>query len=233
MNQDNLSSIIRLPISLLLEFFDEAPDYGKGHATAITAVLGEELGAGLLVDHFRGKNMKAEVLGLPCTQGTTSGKRLDRWIRVTKGRQTVYYQVEIKNWSATAIGGRRIAINASSSQLREHKRERWSKEWSGQLFIKEAVQKVLTPMKPPVIGAEVEPLVCFWDAMHPTGKAEAIFSIPVNGGRFPRVWIFSMSAYLRTLLKAGQEFVEIDAPAAKARLRLLNRLLNQHPNIEG
>lgn len=222
----NISSLIRLPIRSLLEFFDEAPEYGKGHATAITAVLGEELGAGLLVDYFRGKNVNAEVLGLPCTQGTTSGKRLDRWIKVTKGRQTTYFQVEIKNWSATAIGGRRIAINASNSQLREHKIERWSKEWNGQGFIKEAVAKVLTPMKPPVIGANVEPLACFWDAMHPTGKTDALFSIPTHANKFPRVWIFSMSAYLRNLFKAGQEFVEIDAPAAKARLSLLNKLLN-------
>src|SRR6266487_3479632 len=123
-----MQSKVRLPIRLLLEFFDEAPDYAKGHANAIVAILGEELGAGLLIDYFRGKNLETEVLGIRCTQGTTSGKRLDRWVRVIKGRQTTYYQVEIKNWSATAIGGRRIGINASKSQLREHKIERWSKE---------------------------------------------------------------------------------------------------------
>jgi hypothetical protein len=39
-----MSSIIRLPIRALLEFYDEAPDYARGHATALNAVLGEELG---------------------------------------------------------------------------------------------------------------------------------------------------------------------------------------------
>lgn len=221
-----MQSQIHLPIRSLLEFFDEAPDYARGHATAITAVLGEELGAGLLVDYFRGKGVTAEVLGLTCTQGTTSGRRLDRWVRVAKGRHTTYFQVEIKNWSATAIGGRRIAINATNSQLRDHKIERWSREWNGEGFIKQAVQKVLTPMKPPVIDATVEPLVCFWDAMHPIGKKEPLFSIPVSLGRFPRVWIFSMSAYLRNLFQAKQDYVSIDAPAAKARLQLLKGLLN-------
>jgi hypothetical protein len=221
-----MQSQIQLPIRLLLEFFDEAPEYARGHANAIVAVLGEELGAGLLVDYFCHKGLNAESLGIPCTQGTKAGKRLDRWIRITKGGKITYFQVEIKNWSATAIGGRRLAIDASKSQLREHKMERWSKEWNGNGFVKEAVRKVLTPMKPPVINATVEPLACFWDAMHPAGKSDALFSIPVPVGNFPHVWIFSMSAYLRNLFQTGQEFISIDAPAAKARLDVLNKLLN-------
>jgi hypothetical protein len=222
-----MSSQIRLPIRPLLEFFDESPEYAKGHITAVNAVLGVELGTGLLVDYFHGKETRAEVLDFPCTQGKASGKKLDRWVRVTKGRQTVYYQVEVKNWSAAATGGRRIAVDASAAQLRKHKVERWSKEWNDRGFIKESVQKVLTPMKPPVIGVNVEPLVCYWDAMHPTGKAEALFAVPVPKGKFTRVWIFSMSSHLRNLCEARQEYVNMDAPVAKARLQLLNSLIGK------
>lgn len=220
-----MSSQIHLPIRPLLEFFDEAPEYARGHVTAVNAVLGVELGTGLFVDYFRGRDIKAEVLEFPCTQGKASGKKLDKWVKAIKNKQTIYYQVEVKNWSATATGGKRIAVDASKTQLRQHKIERWSKEWNEQGFIKESVQKVLTPMKPPVLGVNVEPLVCYWDAMHPTGKADALFSVPVSKGKFARVWIFSMSAHLRNLCEAGQEYVNIDAPVAKARLQLLNSLL--------
>lgn len=220
-----MSAQAHMPIRLLLEFFDEAPGYAIGHANAVVAVIGEELGAGLLVDYFRCKGLYAEALGIPCTQGTKSGKRLDRWIRVTKGKKDTYFQVEIKNWSATAIGGRSLAIDAPRAAVLAHKMERWSKEWNGNAFIKEAVQKVLIPMRPPAMNVVVEPLVCFWDAMHPAGKEPPLFSISVPEGKFKRVWIFSMSAHLRNLLRMGQEFVDINAPAAKCRLDILNRLL--------
>lgn len=220
-----MSSQIHLPIKPLLEFFDEAPEYVRGHVTAVNAVLGVELGTGLLVDYFHGKEIKAEVLDSPCTQGKASGKKLDRWVKVTRGRQTIYYQVEVKNWSAMAAGGKRIAVDAGKTELRKHKIERWSREWNDQGFIKESVQKVLTPMKPPVLGVNVEPLVCYWDAMHPTGKVDAFFSVPVHKGKFIRVSIFSMSAHLRNLCEAGQEYVNIDAPVAKARLQLLKSLI--------
>jgi hypothetical protein len=220
-----MSSRVRLPIKSLLEFYDNRVETNRGHVTAITAVIGEELGEGLLIDYFLRRGLTAKVVYGSVTQGTNIGNRLDRWIIVTRGQHSIYYQVEIKNWGAFAMGGRSIAVDANARTLRIHKIERWSKEWNGKGFIKEAVQKVLTPMKPPVQGVQVEPLVCFWDAMHPTGAAAPLFSIPLSLGPFARVWVFSMSSYLRNLLKSGEQIVEIDAPAIKARRQLLKDLV--------
>jgi len=221
-----MAAKVHFPIRLLLEFYDQSAGDHSRHTTAVTSVLGEELGAGLLVDYYQRHGYKADVLDQPCTQGTKKGKRLDRWIKVVKGKQITFYQVEIKNWAASAIGGRFLALDASKTVLREHKKERWSKEWDGKIFIKEQVRKVLIPMKPPLGADHIEPLVCFWDAMHPTGKSEALFSIPINHGKFNRVWVFSMSAHLRNLRSDGLDFVEVDAHATQARIKLLNDLVN-------
>jgi hypothetical protein len=185
------------------------------------------MGAGLLVDYFNRHGAKAEILPDLVTQKTKEGKRLDRWLKVAKGKRITYYQVEIKNWAASAIGGRVLPIHATPQQVREHKIERWSREWNGKTFIKDAVRKVLTPMKPPDGAMYVEPLACFWDAMHPTGKSQALFSVSVSGGKFDRVWVFSMSAHLRNLQAAGLNFVRIDAPAIKTRVELLNNLFGR------
>ena len=156
-----MTSRINLPIRALLEFYDGPKQINKSHTTAITAIIGEDMGAGLLVDYYIRRGFKATVLSGGVTQGTNIGKRLDRWIVVTRGKHETYFQVEIKNWGAAAIGGRSIAVDANPSVLRKHKIERWSKEWDGNKFIKEAVQKVLTPMKlkPAVDKAKIEPFV--------------------------------------------------------------------------
>ena len=118
-----------------------------------------------------------------------------------------------------------MPVDANNAQVRAHKIERWSKEWNGKGFIKEGVRKVLIPMKPPEIGKQVEPLVCYWDAMHPKGKSNALFSIPLRSGTFKRVWIFSMSAHLRNLLRSGESMVFINAPSITARMKWLNILV--------
>ena len=81
------------------------------------------------------------------------------------------------------------------------------------VLIKEQVRKVLTPMKPPVEGVQVEPLVCFWDAMHPTGETDVLFSIPLDSGKFTRVWVFSMSAHLRNFQNTITTFPYTPHPA--------------------
>lgn len=216
---------IRLPIRNLLTFYD-APNKGVGgHVSAITGVIGEDLGAGLLIDYFRRRGIQAEVIGSRVTQGTNIGKRLDRWILVTKRNRSICYQVEIKNWGASAIGGRRIELDASAATLRRHKIERWGREWNGKDFIKEGVKKVLTLMRSPISGISVEPMVIFWDAMHPTGANTPLFSVQLISKVFSRVWIFSMSSYLRKLFKAGVREIEFEAPAIKARMQMLKELL--------
>lgn len=219
-----VSTKIGFPIKQLLTFYDDPSESSGATATAITAVIGEELGAGLLVDYFRAQGLIAEVLNKNVTQGTSSGVRLDRWVKVTNKTKIIYYQVEIKNWAAYAINGKRIAVNADANQLKKHKIERWGHEWDGVSLKKPKVAKVLTPMMLPEIGGTVEPLVCYWDAMHPNGEDTALFFKSIKNKNFKRVWIFSMSAHLRNLLKSGQKVIKIDSPIIAKRLEWLNRL---------
>jgi hypothetical protein len=220
-----MENYINLPIQKLLEFYDDPSQKDKKHTTAITAVIGESLGTGLLVDYYHHTGCTVRALDKSVTVGTNKGNRLDKWLVVTKQTRTIYYQVEIKNWGAAALGGRRIAPDADPRALKQHKIERWSKEWNGQGFIKVSVQKVLIPMRPPEGARHIEPLICFWDAMHPKGGNSPLFSIPLKNQHFRRVWVFSMSSYLRNLMKLGEAHIQIEAPDILARFGWLNRLI--------
>lgn len=63
----------------LLQFFDEGIDGSQGHATACNAMMGEDLGIGLLKHYFEnsGKKVIRVEVSQPCTQGTQRGVRLD------------------------------------------------------------------------------------------------------------------------------------------------------------
>ena len=111
------------------------------------------------------------------------------------------FQVEIKNWSAHSKGGKRLAANAPLDQVAHHKMERWAKEWDeakGQPSKKETV-KILLPIRAARPG-KVEPVLCLWDAMRPTGHGEPWLCVDLpDGNHFGRLWVLSMSSYLRSL----------------------------------
>ena len=158
-----------------------------------------------LSNYFEGTYTTASCLGLQVVQrGTNKGYRLDRWILAHQTEGPVLYQVEIKNWSAHAIGGKRLAREASSDELRSYKTERWLSMWTGTQFRTESVRKVLTPMRSPRPGVPIEALVCFWTALHPEGEETPLFSVPLPlHEHFQRVWVFSMSSYLRSVKQAS------------------------------
>lgn len=208
----------------VLRFFD-APDLGcSGHAPAIAAVAGEDLGAALFSHFIKSEGGTAEILPTRCTQGTKSGVRLDRWILVSRGGQTVLYQAEIKNWSAHAIGGRRFELDVDDETANAFRRERWGKEWDGADFLKKQVRKVLTPMKSPLAGIRVEPLVCYWTALHPGGDASPFFEVPLTTGPFTTLAVFSMSSYLRQNVGAGDLTLPMGDTAR--RLELLGAMFS-------
>lgn len=217
-------SFLELDIIAALRFFDGAVPGSRGHATAIVAVAGEEMGIGLLASYFRQQGATPEVLPGPITQGTRKGVRLDRWLRVTRNREVTYYQTEIKNWSAHAIGGRPLGVEATPAELTDYKIERWNREWDGRTFRKRQVLKVLTPMRPPTHNAHVEPMVCYWDAMHPSGAPEPLFSIPLHDQHFSRVWVFSMSAFLWQALDSGIVTLRLEMPDTMRRLEWFHKL---------
>ncbi len=218
-----MTQSLEVDIVAVLRFFDEKPAESWGHATAIVAFAGEDLGIGLLTHYWVSQGASVDVEPGPCGPGTKKGKRLDKWVRVSNDGSTTYYQVEIKNWSAHAIGGRKLNVDASAVEVAKHKRERWEKEWDGTTFRQATIAKVLLPMKPPVPDCAVEPLACFWDAMHPDGEGKPLFSVPVPDSQFSRVWVFSMSAYLRDLRASGMSRIELEMPETAIRMVWLKR----------
>jgi hypothetical protein len=212
-----------------LQFFDEKPREprdSRGHATSIVAVAGEDLGAGLLAHYLRQQQgASVEVLPDLCNQGTQKGPRLDRWIRCTQGDSTIDYQVEIKNWSAHAIGGKVLNVDASPEEVSAYKVDRWEKlVWDGATF-RGSMKKVLIPMKCLPPGHTVEPIACYWFAVHPEGKRDPFFPWPVsNESDFRQVWVFSMSAYLRELRELGYSTIELEMPHAALRIDWLKHL---------
>ena len=227
----NLSSLFRINRLAVLEFYDTRPLASSKHASAVNAVMGEDLGIGLMKHYFENQEKAAvTILDETCVPGTSKGNRLDRWLSVQwpDDSKRTLFQVEIKNWSSHSLGGRRLALDAEAEKVKSHKEERWSKEWDADTreLLKEQTRKVLFPMRAPrSVAAEsvscIKPALCMWDAMHSEGGAEPSYSAELPGGHhFLHLWVFSMSAYLRNL---DAPFIEIEMPDAFQRLQWLNR----------
>jgi len=222
---------VTLNVRRTLEFFDDPPKDARGHATAICAMCGEELGVGLMTHYFRGQGATVETC-CKATQGTRRGKRLDCWMKVTNREGHRLFQVEIKNWSAHAIGGKRFA-DVGPVTLPEFMQQRWRTCWDDGVGIRDdrkALQKVLVPMEKPAEWAslDAEPLACIWDAIHPKGKlGEPFFPVqlrePTDWG-CNQLWFFSMSAYLRNLRMSGIESIELDMPVSAKRRKWLDEM---------
>ena len=143
---------------------------------------------------------RAEALNGPCTTGKKKGVRLDAWVLADDGAGAkVLYQVEVKNWSAHAIGGARLNLDAAPAKIAAHKIDRWqqqSDDASG-TFRDESVAKVLVRMRAPQDCDLQEPVICYWWGVHPEGADEPLFQRQIRDHWCTRVWIFSMSSYLR------------------------------------
>ena len=204
----------------LIGFFDEREDV-RPHASAVKGVAGEELGRALLVKYFRQLDPTAEMLRESCTTGQKKGYRLDGWLRTSIENTPTLLQVEVKTWSRHSLDGKSLLLNASPAEVSAYKIERWDRYWSGSRFREDGLNKVLTPMRSPCPGLRVEPLACLWDAVHPNGAIDALFSVPIDEQQFRRVFIFSMSAFLRNI---PETILRIDLPSTQERIRLLNQL---------
>ena len=218
---------MEINVPKLLTFFDERPAGSKGHATGIVAFMGEDLAFGLLIRYLREHwDPSTERLHGPCTTGQRKGPRLDGWIRTHRDGAGLLLQVEVKNWSAHAIGGEVLPRNADPQTVQNYKLKRWKEQWNDDdsTFKNDGVRKVLKPMRRPP-GYErwpVEPAVCFWYAIHRMGGDEPLFSVPVHESEFDQVWVFSMSSYLRSL---SQTRIDIEMPNVEARLDWIRQFL--------
>ena len=94
---------MKINIKELLDLFDDKKESEKGDANAIMSILGEDLNAAAY-RHFR--KDEVDILKENVVQGFQGGKHLDRWILDKKENRL--FQCEIKNWAATAIGGKSL-----------------------------------------------------------------------------------------------------------------------------
>ena len=245
-------SLLTLDVREALAFFDDPPPSAIGHATAVVGVLGEDLAAGLFSHCIRVNKLgKTKVMqGEKVVRGGRKGPWLDRWIEVewSEGGTTLF-QTEIKNTSAHGTHGESLTLDASETEIRGRKSERWGEIWDPVkrgLTWKEAA-KVLVPMQPPE-GFDPEsvlPLLLLWNVVGPDpgdgcvylGKGGHLFKVenprllyefegspnaqPARD--FPWLVVFSMSIYLRNLLPEGR--VELAMPDAAVRIETLERLV--------
>ena len=234
------SSILTADIEGLLNFFDQKPDWSVGHATGIVAVVGEDLNAACLQHYVKCRGGSTTVLRHPITgkpfavtTGHTKGPRLDRWIKLQwPDRSAIVFQTEIKNWSAHAFGSVPFPLSGSLREVRRRKREQWDSLWdSRKKRLKNPLtEKVLVPMRPPDCvdhGVEVLPLLIFWAAVESRKKPnDHLFQVDVAGAEFKKLWVFSVSGYLRSLRSEGVASIELEMPDAARRLWSLNRLFS-------
>jgi hypothetical protein len=199
----------------------------KTHASAVNAVLGEDLAIALLVHYLKGDGLEVIALDGVCAQGTQRGYRLDKWISVQSATESVIYQVEIKNWSAHSIGGKSVKPDADEDYMRDFRMKRWQYQFNveKQVPSQKETQKVLTKMQIPTshIYYNHEALLCFWEPLHYKGELEALFEVDVQSDSFKRLKVFSMSNYVSQLLKTT-ETLEVEMSDVDSRIDWLQKL---------
>lgn len=211
----------------LLNFYDYRVSSSVGHASAINAVMGEELAVALLNHYFSSFDYKVVLLDQPCTQGTNVGHRLDKWIAITSSEEKIIYQVEIKNWSSHSLNSEVVRQDGDESYMRDLRLRRWRFQFNEAERVPSqvATQKVLTKMRVPTEFTKYshKALLCFWEPLHSSGDNSAFFEVSVNSENFKKLSVFSMSNYVSLLLK-NNDFLEVELAETDQRIDWLNKL---------
>ena len=231
---------MKLDVKELLDFFDDKKDSEKGDANALMSVLGEDLNVSVY-RHFRKEEV--EILNESVTfdikkSDGTRGKELDRWMIDKKNRKL--YQCEIKNSAATAIGGRQLKSDASDEEVQEVAAYHWNRELKNSFSRNHNhpnyITKVLLTMRKPekFRNLKVEPLLIYWMPITSSKNGLNPLSIlptnPLHLGmkiKFSRLYIFSVSLYLRSLLRKGKGVIVLELPHFEHRLKILAKLRNK------
>ena len=169
---------MKLNIEELLDFFDNKKDDIRHHISSVIGVVGEDLGAALFKHYYEktsGKKVTISLLPVlgEIKPGTKKGPRLDRWIYIEQSKSKfTAYQAEIKNWSAYAIGARKVGTNPRTIPaigfLNWQDRTKFLKDKD-----KNRENKVFYLMKKPVgfpINTISEPLIIYWCVLSEDGK---------------------------------------------------------------
>ena len=229
---------MKINIKQILHLFDEKAGNNelKGHATSVTGFLGEDLNAAVFV-HY-GKSMGAKVKLLPnnVTTGKQKGPRLDRWIFWQKN-ESILYQTEIKSWSSWAIGSKPLLLMAKDDEIARAAEKDWERELKEDYNKKNTHGRVSKVLKKMIVPEDfrkkkIEPLVIHWRVINPSG-IEPFFKFPVKKldikfeTNFSNINYFSVSLYLRKLLKKGKKYIKVEIPHVEERLKIVNNLLRK------
>jgi hypothetical protein len=188
---------LTIDIRELVAYCDEE-GAGWRHAKTSKEIVGDELALPMLARYFRERRRESEILAEPCTTGNTRGPHLSGWLHVKSPGVGTLYQVQVKTWSRLSVRGRHLGLDASPNETARFKKQRWERYWDEGRFTDHELNQVLTPMDSPRAGIPVEPLACLWDAVHPTGGLEALFSVACAESVFQKVNVFSIFAFLRS-----------------------------------
>ena len=216
---------MKLKVKELIDFFDNKKDDIRHDISSVIGVVGEDLGATLFKLYYEETfKKKVTISTFQVLSGKKKGPRLDRWIYIEQSKNKfIAYQTEIKNWSAYAIGARKVesklkTISAIGLLNWEDRAKRLQhKDKNGE-------NKVFYPMKKPIDfphKATLEPLIIYWSILSKDGKNLDPFfkvSMPISG--FKKLNVFSMSNYLRSIKKKE---IKLDMPSAEKRVRLLKK----------
>ncbi len=234
---------MKINIKKCLEFLDDTPV--RGHTTAIVGMIDEELGA-CAFKHFIEHNKKTkktvvEILvdkitnkPLMVTTGQKKGKRLDRWIEVTENGKITLYQCEIKFWSATAIGGQYLELDADTEKVKNVAEKHWERQVATSFSDRNypnGVTKVFGGMKIPdgyPKNVKVKTLLIYWMPVSRHNNTEPFFEVPVSifknpsiPKNFKKLNIFSVSLYFRKLHQEGKDIIDLDMPSSQYRIKML------------
>jgi len=225
-------TMIKINLKKAVEFFDSRGEVQRNwNASAIIGLIGEDLCVSAFKHYYRGK--AKDYPQFPVTQRNRHGRgpRLDRWISVKSNiGENILYQTEVKNWSASAINGLPLSLNASNKEISDICNKLITRQLVAGMK-NTLLNKVLIKMRVPdqLQGVKrVEPLVIFWMPMQKNGKFLFEGTPKKFGFRgktpFKQLTVFSVSMYFRKLIRQGKKVIELDMPRVETRIRILRGL---------
>ena len=216
---------MRVSCKELVRFFDEKTGDNGRDSSAINGVAGEDLGLALLQHYFSQQDCAVEQLAKP-VRNAGGGTWLDGWLKVTGKNEGFLYQVEIKNWTAHSKNGRPAPLNAAQDDLRKIARKHWNSIWDEQSrhFKAKEARKCLEKKTSPEADLETRPIICFWWPVSAGDDVSPMFEVEAASPDFSRLWVFSMSLYLRSL---QSEHVSLELPRVERRMARLNQFFQK------
>ena len=221
------------PVEIQKFFNVVQEDKGLGtHVSAIVGLLGEDLVLGLFTLWLRReKKQTVKVLSYSCTPGKNKGQRLDAWVLATAGKNKTLYQVEIKNWTANAIGGIAAPLQETDRRLLDPARATLDRYLNNKT-VRKSTLKVLKDMKAPDDSggySKIVPVLAVWAPVctKESNKLEPCFQIPNtfrNKQQFKTLHVFSATNYLRRAF-ANRRRLRISMPRVSARMERLRAML--------